>query len=575
MVGPTTGPGSSPTSELPSKLPSELPSALPNGLPSGPARGSTRSRIVTGTRLPWLDLGLVALAVVFAFPSFWYPFGRDQAAHAYIGWGWLHGFIPFRDATDQKPPGMYLLYMFSSAVFGERQFGIRVIDLLGILLGGWLAARAVRRNARRQSGEIGAAILLIAGFYYTCFDYWNSAQTEIWQGLAVLAAVVIIREEPRARRAAFATGLLGGVAVLFKFTAAVLCLGLAAMLAVRAWQGGGSFRERGARILGWAGLQILGGVLVVALCAAYFAAHGALGDAVDMLVQYNIAYGVGWRADPVIAQSRSADFWFRNSGLWVALILAAWAWALGAAWRRRERFAWEMLLVPGGLLALGVIAVAVQGKFFAYHWGVLVPFLALAGAHGLAECGHRHPRLVPWAAAGAMLFGFLLAPEWICNRAAENPRPTTYLRQTGSTWSYILERSPRAEFLKSFDGGYGYRYADEEAIGRAIRTRARPGDRLLVRGFEPTIYTVSGLRCPSRFFIELQLQERRVTFAREAWIAEYRQAVVTDPPRFVVLGKGQADRIGDLNKHGYRRAEQSGRLVVYDRASIDGTGPTP
>jgi hypothetical protein len=524
--------------------------------------------------LPWLDLGLVALAVVFAFPSFWYPFGRDQAVHAYVGWGWLHGFIPFRDATDQKPPGIYLLYTLASALFGERQFGIRVLDLLGILFGGWLAARAARRNTRRQSGEIGAVILLIAGFYYTCFDYWNSAQTEIWQGLAVLAGLVVIREEPRARWAAFATGLLGGVAVLFKFTAAALCLGLAAMLALRAWQGGGSIRARGARILGWVGLQILGCALVVILCAAYFAAHGALGDAVDMVVRYNLAYGVGWRADSVIARSWSADFWLRNSGVWTALILAAWLWAFGAAWRRRDRFAREMLLVPAGMLALGVIAVAVQGKFFSYHWGVLVPFLALAGAHGLAECGRRRSRLVPWAAAGAVLLGFLLAPQWICNRAAKNPQPTTYLRQTGSTWSYILGQSPRAEFLKPFDGGYAYSYANEEAIGLAIRKRARPGDRLLVHGFEPAIYTVSGLRCPSRFFIELQLQERRVTFARENWIQEHRKAQTDDPPRFVVVGIWQADRIGDLGKNRYRRAGQCGRLVLYELASTDRTGST-
>lgn len=571
MAGPTGGPAKSP----PNRPPNELPGELLSELPSCPARGLTNRRLLTGTRLPWLDLGLVALAIVYAFPSFWYPFGRDQAAHAYVGWGWLHGFIPFRDATDQKPPGIYVLYTLASAMFGERQFGIRVLDLLGILLGGWLAVRAARRNIRRQSGEIGAVILLITGFYYTCFDYWDSAQTEIWQGLAVLAGVVIIREESRARRAAFATGLLGGVAVLFKFTAGVLCLGLAAMLAVRAWQGGGSLRERGLRILGWAGLQILGGATVVAFCSAYFAAHGALGDAVDMLVRYNVAYGIGWRADLATARSWSADFWLHNCGLWTVLILGPWVWSLAATWRRHDRFAWEMLLVPVGLLALGVIAVAMQGKFFSYHWGVLVPFLALAGAHGLAECRRLRPRLVPWSAAGAVLLGFLFAPQWNCNHAAENPRPTTYLRQTGSTWSYILGQSPRAEFLKAFDGGYAYSYANEEAIGRTIRRRAQPGDRLLVRGFEPAIYTVSGLRCPSRFFIQLALEESRVTFARETWIAEHRKAIAANPPRFVVLGESQADRIGDLAKHGYRRVGQRGWLVVYERGPADGAGPSP
>ncbi len=582
-------------------------------------------------RPPWWDLSLVALAVIFALPSLWYPFGRDQAAHAYIGWNWLHGLIPFRDAVDQKPPGIYLLYSLGSALFGQRQFGIRAIDLLGILTAGWLAARAARESASRltdgiaaaaalvppdasgsriaaspsvgaprvgkhpqleasptpngrshasgsrrphfrsQSGATGASILLLAGFYYCCFDYWNSAQTEIWQGLAVLAGVEILREDPRARRAAFLSGVLGGVAVLFKFTAAVLCLGLAGILTVRAWRRGGSRRERAARILGGAGLQILGAFAVVGLAVAYFAAHGALRDAVEILVRYNLAYGAGWRTELPTAVSWSLDFWVRNCGYWALVIVAGWIWAVVAARRRGERRAWEMALIPGGLLALGALAVAVQGKFFSYHWGVLAPFLGLAGAHGLHEAGRLRPRLGPAIAVGAVLVGFLLAPQWICNRAARNPRPTSYLRQTAGTWNHLRGGISRAEFLRPFDGGYSYRYADEEVIGRTIRDRARPGDRLLVRGFEPAIYTVSGLRCPSRFFIELPLTERRVAIAREKWIAEYRRTLNAEPPRFVVLGERHAEQVGDLDKHGYRRAEQCGKLVLYERR-LDGKG---
>jgi hypothetical protein len=185
------------------------------------------------------------------------------------------------------------------------------------------------------------------------------------------------------------------------------------------------------------------------------------------------------------------------------------------------------------------------------------------------------PRFTPVAAVGAVLIGFVLAPQWICNRAAQDPRPTTFLRQTGRTWSYLGGRMDREEFLRPFNGGYRYRYADQEALGRIIRERARPGDRLLVRGFEPAIYTVSGLRSPTRFYSQLALEESRVTFAREKWVKEYRQAIVTDPPRFVIIGVGQAGRIGDLDTHGYRRAEQRGRLVIYERESINGTGSTP
>jgi hypothetical protein len=257
------------------------------------------------------------------------------------------------------------------------------------------------------------------------------------------------------------------------------------------------------------------------------------------------------------------------------MILAMWGWAVVAAWRRRDRSVPEVLLVPGGLLALGVLAVSAQGKFWPYHWGVEVAFLALAGAHGLAECGRRFPRLVPWVAAGAVLIGFLLGPERQRTRAEKDPRPTTYLRLTAGTWRYILGRIPRADFLDPFDGGYRYYYADEEALGLAIRQRARAGDRLLVDGFEPAIYAASGLRSPSRFFFTIFLDDLSFPFPREAWIEEHRQAVAADRPRFAVTDEKQADQIRDLETQGFRRIMQRGWLVLFERNPMEGTGSLP
>jgi hypothetical protein len=507
---------------------------------------------------------LVALAVVYALPSLWYPFGRDQAAHAYVGWGWLRGAIPFRDAVDQKPPGIYLLYTLGAALFGPRQVGIRVLDLAGILGAGWLAARVARNGGRAIPGTVGATILLATGFYYTCFDYWNSAQVETWQGIAALAGLFAILRIRRPGTGALVAGALAGIAVLFKFTAGVFGLGLVVDAGLRAWNEGGTTPQRHRRTWERAGLVTLGGGAVLAAAGAYFAIQGALAPALDMLVRYNLAYG-GWHADPAAARSSSLDFWLRNCGPWVLLLAGGWIGAIISSSRRRDgrlgRITWPTL----GFISLGVLAVAVQGKFFSYHWGLLVPFLVLGGAHGLRTLAERRPAAASLAAVGALAIGLLLAPEWICNRAARAPAPVTYREVTARTWRYALGKMPRADFLPMFDGGYGYRYADQEALGQLIRERAQPGDQLLVRGFEPTLYAVSGLRAPTRFFIELQLQERQVKFAREAWLEEYRQAIETARPRFVVVLAAQSRVFGDEDRHGYRVAGQQGNLVLYQR----------
>lgn len=63
---------------------------------------------------------LVAVAfaalVALRLPSLAQPGGADQEAYAYVGQRLLAGEQPYRDAWDQKPPGIHFLYARSSDV---------------------------------------------------------------------------------------------------------------------------------------------------------------------------------------------------------------------------------------------------------------------------------------------------------------------------------------------------------------------------------------------------------------------------------------------------------------------------
>ncbi len=142
------------------------------------------------------DVILMVLALLYSLPSLGYPLGRDQAAHFYMGREWLNGLVPFRDTYDQKPPGIYLIHALGIALFGAHQWVIRLLDLAGILGIGLLAAKTVRRGWKPVRGEAGIIVLLTAGFYYTCFDYWDTAQVETWEGLALLASYAAVERNP-------------------------------------------------------------------------------------------------------------------------------------------------------------------------------------------------------------------------------------------------------------------------------------------------------------------------------------------------------------------------------------------
>src|SRR5689334_16180559 len=79
-----------------------------------------------------LDLFCSLVALVFAAPSLLYPLGHDQAVHLYVGRAWLHGGLPYRDAFEYKPPGIFAIHALLVAVFGEQEWPIRMADLFAL-----------------------------------------------------------------------------------------------------------------------------------------------------------------------------------------------------------------------------------------------------------------------------------------------------------------------------------------------------------------------------------------------------------------------------------------------------------
>src|SRR5262249_36787929 len=63
--------------------------------------------------------------------------GRDQAIYALVAREMLHGKMPYRDAFDFKPPGIFIVYAIARALFGPAQVGIRIIEVASMLGTAW------------------------------------------------------------------------------------------------------------------------------------------------------------------------------------------------------------------------------------------------------------------------------------------------------------------------------------------------------------------------------------------------------------------------------------------------------
>src|SRR3954452_5802160 len=63
-----------------------------------------------------LLLALIAALLIVRLPSLVQPMGPDQGLYAYVGERILHGDLAYRDAWDQKPPGIHYLYAALRAI---------------------------------------------------------------------------------------------------------------------------------------------------------------------------------------------------------------------------------------------------------------------------------------------------------------------------------------------------------------------------------------------------------------------------------------------------------------------------
>ena len=59
------------------------------------------------------------------------PLERDEGLYAYIGQEILRGNLPYRDAMDQKPPGIHYIYSTIITAFGATPEGIRIGTAIG------------------------------------------------------------------------------------------------------------------------------------------------------------------------------------------------------------------------------------------------------------------------------------------------------------------------------------------------------------------------------------------------------------------------------------------------------------
>lgn len=460
----------------------------------------------------------ILLSLLILTPALLYPFGRDQSVFAYVGSVIARGGMPYRDAWDVKPPVIYLLYaglVRLAGGTGERL--TLLVHLVDWLLAGVTGALLVRLARFFRNDDAPMVGIAAAGWFAALYlqgGFWGLAQTETWSTPLVLGATIQllrISDGEGSSGGWLLAGLLAGVAAVLKFTT-LLPLFPFVILAVRS----GS-RGKGQR---W-GLfcLVLGAAIPAAASFGWLWSAGAWSAFLDVQRGFVAPYsrlnggGLGLRAWNLV---RYTGPWLLHS--WLAVLAAAPAPLCLDGWRNGRRN------VAGAWLLAGLFAVWIQNKYFGYHWQTALPPLALLAAAGGSTLAVRLRSQSPatrWLPAA-------LAVVWTLVCCGSYYRDALL---------YAVGRLPREAWLARFHAGKDFSYLADAQVARYVARETRPDDPVLIWGFEPPVYLLSGRLPPTRFFFNVPVG---VTFAPPAWRDELLRDLGRRPPVLVLVLRNDA-----------------------------------
>ncbi len=514
--------------------------------------------------MPWFPL-ILAVAGLWNLPSLWYPYGQDQGLAHVVGRLILDGGAPYRDAVDDKPPGIFYLYALFIALGGDGMHPARMAGLacLWVTMG---LIRQVGRKIREPGAGLWGAFCL--GLAHPLMGFWNTALQEdfilplLWGSL--LCALRMW--QGGGMRWSSLCGALLGFVFWFKYPYA-LPLAIVGLAAV-----GRGLTDRG-RLAAFLGHAVaLGGAFSAVVGAGVLCLWhaGSLAELLHVTVLKNL-----WERFPYQGRAMVQDVavvwpwdWMAHVPFFLVLVGSGFA---GLLCLRGKGPGGRWLVGAYGLAMLALIYL--QMRFFQYHWIPLLSFLCLGTGLLMARaqrwasrCGVL--RRSPAPAALGVVLACLLMGGAATTQAGEFERWMLLLRGRLS-WDAYFATFPGLGSSRSFvlEDWAAARTADDLAAGSE--------GTLLVWGSRPLVYYFTGLRPASSF---LYVNHLRIPGPRgERFRRRLEEEILARPPTvvLVVLRENLAETFRDLGRLAPRVHEmldarftlsvKVGPFLVYER----------
>ena len=502
----------------------------------------------------WALLGVLILVRV---PSLVQPAGADQGLYAYVGQRIASGDVPYRDAWDQKPPGIHFTYALMYGLWSSES----VVAAADLLAAGTVAVlllflgRRMQGRLARGGGELAAILFLFLSnpVFTRLGGVRIRAQCETFIALAVTAAMLAIFKSlgvgldwSHGRRRDDLTwsavaGCLLGIAFVYKYNALVYtALAPAAVVWLLLRQPGADVETTAAERLVF---STLGFLAPIALVLTIFGLTGSLGDLYEATVRYNVQYsgetysGMSGFAQYVatfpFSEARVDSLWLLGGAGAVVLILVA-----GES---------PVFVLPPLWAAIACLSIAINGsRGLPQYFIQAAPAFALCA--GLAGAVIWNQTV--WLAR-SLLVALVVIGVWRVTPFDKGLDYTLYdlKRLTGRTAddAYLSrfggERSASERAEK-------YVALDQRRLGDRLKSTTSPSDTVLIFGFSSGAYVHAKRESASRFFwsrpVIVGFNEGKHGYGATGMLEELQAR----PPKVVVLQRNDWELEG-IDSAGY------------------------
>ncbi len=520
----------------------------------------------------WLVVAFASLQILL------FSFGRDQGIYGLVADVMLKGGMPYRDAWDFKPPGIFLVYGLAQGLFGKSMLSIRLLEVIGLVatVFGFQRLAQVFFDKPKAGLVCGA----VAALVHAELEFWHTGQPETFGGyLTVAALVVATLELPQNRRwlVPFGTGALFALCALLK-------------------------------------PPLGGGILV---CGAYLVsreqAHAAK---LPRLVRTGLLIGAGF-ATPILlvfawiaARGAWPAFWWTFREFVPGYTKLNWAEAHASAWlyyaleeaflkfsalsafgfiaaiamsplHARER---EGIYLVLGIIAIQVTGIVMQGKFFPYHYAATLLMIAFMAGLGLYKLYRRCLLSGP----GSMLALAAFVVVAIDMRDGARDLPQGFWDRTKMRTAFLLRRAPfqsRVELDRELSYVADYNLDADRQVALDVRSRTGSNDSLFIWGFEPSIYFLAERPLASRWTYDVP---QRSPWQRGYARRELLKDLSVNRPKIIVVerrdvfpsvtgspldSKDELPNFPELKAlidNQYRKVREIEDFEIYERSEIGG-----